>query len=379
MKILNVPKPPILPALILGGLLTGACGGDDSGGGDGGVGTTGSTSSGADVGVDGGPAPVSSEGDSGGDVTGDESGDGPAPGDSGDSGDSDDSSSGDGPAPGCAAGGPLFTALTDPSCSDGQYCETLPDLEADISEHLATVQAMSSPAEATAAATEMFETAWPFGAAIFAGASPGCAEEWMAYDYGWQNQLGLAVHECGHNWDQLDAWNISEDYSISMGPDDFYERWEITQDMYHDTIPNAAANDTYFDQGAVTSDQGIWTMYDEWTQYVHSVALDYLLYADAPRDFYVAYMLNFAWAAPRYFLWAEANHPADFAAMMASPDIREATLVLWGQTLLYYDAMAADTAFVPEAEQTQYIDAMQHPDLLDMINRIRLEHGCDGL
>lgn len=141
--------------------------------------------------------------------------------------------------------------------------------------------------------------------------------------------------------------------------------------IFHDTIPDAAANMTDFDVGSSTGAQGIITMYDEWTQYNHNMPMMYLLHAyDSTRsDFYVEYALNFAWAAPRYFWWAKDNHPDDFQAMMASEVVREATLTLWGQTMLYYDAYSRDTDWTPSTDEERYLEAMLEVDSVSIESR----------
>lgn len=286
----------------------------------------------------------------------------------------------------CPGAGALFAEMTDPQCTDGRYCEALPDIDLDISGWVAQLEQEPPASQGTSVALQMFDAAWPFAADILRN-DLSCADEYMGFvGWGWYNNIGLAVHECGHMWD-LDwqqgwTYHMSKDYHLPIPNEDYFPRMEIYQDAYTSEIPDAAAN-SYFEPGEVTSDQGIQTMFDEWAQYVHSVALSYLLCRHLPfedlKDFDMGYMLHFAWAAPRYFLYAEQQRPGDFADMMADFDVREAMLALWGQTMLYFDAFSAHPEWAPSVTETRYFDAMRHPDLQDMMDRVRKAHGCPGI
>lgn len=286
----------------------------------------------------------------------------------------------------CVGAGAVYAELTDPQCTDGQYCEVLPNLTVDISGWVAQLEPEPPASQATPIALAMLDATWPFGADILRS-DLSCADEYMGYaGWGWYNNIGLAVHECGHMWD-LDwqkgwTYHMSKDYHLPIPDSDYFPRKEIFSDSYSSAIPDAAAND-YFKPGEVTSDQGLQTMFDEWSQYVHSVALSYLLCSKLPfdelKDFDMGFMLHFAWAAPRYFLWAEQNHPSDFADMMGDFNVREAMLALWGQTMLYYDAFSAHPEWTPSTTETRYFDAIRHPDLRNMMNRVRKAHGCPGI
>ena len=281
-----------------------------------------------------------------------------------------------------------FTVQTDPSCTDGQYSETLPDQSANIGPIVSSIDSMEDPGAQVIAdhLMQVLDLAYPYGAFIVRESpdfdrSFNCAFNWSNKGYGWETSWGLAIHECGHALDGFSKYYMSTNYELNQPANDYFWRQELTGDPYHNTIPDASANSTYFDVGSVTGDQGIQTMYDEWAQYVHSVALDYLLYPtpESNTTYQIEYMLNFAWAAPRYFLWAKNNHPDDFNSMMNSFDVREATLAIWGQTWLYYDAFANNTTWTPTRNETRYIDAINHPDLQAMMNEIRVKHGCEGI
>ena len=286
----------------------------------------------------------------------------------------------------CVGAGPLFAEFTDPQCTDGQYCEVLPDVSVSIAGWVSQLEPEPPASQATPIALEMLDATWPFASDILRN-DLSCADTYMTGSgWGWYNNVGLAVHECGHMWD-LDwqqgwTYHMSKDHHLAIPDNDYFPRAEIFNDQYSAAIPDAAAND-YFKPGEATSDQGIQTMFDEWAQYIHSVALSYLFCRDLPfddlKDFDMGFMLHFAWAAPRYFVWAENHHPGDFANMMGDANVREAMLALWGQTMLYYDAFSAHPEWTPSATETQYFDAMRHPDLLDMVDRIREAHGCPGI
>ncbi len=286
-----------------------------------------------------------------------------------------------------------FGEFTDESCTDGQYEETLPDLTVDISNYIDEVANARNPEPQFVADTLMsvLNAAYPYGAFIVRE-SPNfdregnCALAWASEGYGWHNSWGLAIHECGHALDAYHNWPVAtyfmaENYELPEPRGFYFPRSNITADRFHNTISDAAANSTYFDLDSVTGHQGLRSMYDEWAQYVHSVALDYLLYPhpQARRDYYVEYMLNFAWAAQRYLLWAKEELPSDFQTMMDNYDLRQATLALWGQTFTYYDAYANNVGWTPSENETRYLEAMREPDLLEVINDVRKAHSCSGL
>lgn len=278
----------------------------------------------------------------------------------------------------------LFGEFTDASCADGQYQVVLPDLEVDLSDEIDSVARNRPDTDGMVEfARSVLTQAYPYMARVsFDIASEACASRWVR-NYGWENSLGLIVHECGHGADfSQRKYLLSEGYDLDMPSRDYFWRQEISGDQFHQQIPDAAANSTYFDVGATTAAQGIRTMYDEWTQYIHSVATDFMVYDDhssARRDFYLEYMLNFAWAAQRYLLWAKDNHPNDFQHMLNDPDVREATLVLWGATFAHYDAYTELTSWTPTNNEERYIAAMREPALLSILNEVRSAHGCNGL
>lgn len=281
----------------------------------------------------------------------------------------------------------FFTAYTDSSCSDGEYYEELPDLTANIDSIIQSVDRKQSPStdDMAKAQLEVYDLAFPYGAYILRE-SPGfdgqydCAMEWSdPSDYGPEIVWQLAIHECGHALSR-NKFYISENYTIDQPSRDYFPREELTKDRFHNDVPSAPANDLYFDVGSVTGDQGIQTMYDEWSQYIHSVAADYLLYRfpDLRYTYDISLMLNFAWAAPRYLLWAKENRPTDYDRMINDEDVREATLVLWGQTWFYYDAFLNDHQWNPDKETQQLMKAIKNKELQLMMDEVRIAHGCRG-
>lgn len=289
----------------------------------------------------------------------------------------------------------VFKQLTDASCSDGQFPKgenVLPRLD---SEHYAplidAVLESQSPTKQDMVdfTLAVLSHGYPYMHDVVTNkAQPACeADWWWGNKYGWENNHGLIVHECGHEADGFSNYYLAEGYDLPQPSNDYFWRQEITGDKFHNNIPDAPANSTYFDVGSTTGDQGIKTMFDEWTQYIHSVAADYQLYdahAAAKRSYYLEYALNFAWAAPRYFLWARNNHSDAYASMMNDPDVREATLVLWGATFYFYDAFNNNTTWSPTLNETRYLNEInlvtdQGTELLDMMNEIRRTHGCDGI
>jgi|GEM_PF-6629191 len=284
--------------------------------------------------------------------------------------------------PTCAGSGPISAELTDPSCDDGKYCEALPDLTVDISARVSALENATELSDMTRLGLELLDAAWPFGGDYLRAAGLECHERWADDSWGPLVGLAFALHECGHYQDFDDgtrAFEPSADYTLPVPQNDYFGRGEITGDEFHSAIPDARANDIYF--FGSSSSQGIQTTFSEWSQYNHDLGLMYTLYAHDTSSAYieVEMALNFAWAAPRYLLWARDNYPNDFDAMMADPEVRTIILTFWGQTLLYYDALARDTNWSPGAEHTQYIDAFRDPAIFAMMNEVRKAQGCDGI
>ncbi len=299
-----------------------------------------------------------------------------------------DSETGDGPSvgEGQCHDGPLADELTDPSCLDGRYCETLPDREQDIDGLVDALNAATETDEKVAFAAEILSLGYPFGLEIIESADAGCHAMWAdALGPDWPNvtaAIEFAVHECGHGWDfGSGAYQISDDVFVPVPDRDYFARSEITADAHHGRIPDAAANDVYFDPGTLSSDQGIQTTLSEWTQYNHDLATAYLLHRerDGQWSYEMQLALNFAWALPRYLAWAKQNHPEDYAHMLEDENVRASILTLWGQTVLYYERFARDTPWSPADDHTQYIEAIRDPELQQVMDEVRLAHGCDGL
>ena len=307
----------------------------------------------------------------------------------------------------------VFKELTDASCIDGNFKMELPDRSVDYASMIEKVLKSKSPTKyqmvnfTLGALTEGYPYALEF-------VEPNrCAYNWWWDDnleckssnldcskpnYGWENNYGLIVHECHHFRQDQSRYFLAQDQYMPTPKNRYFPRNELTKDRFHMEFPEAAANSTYFNVDSVTGHQDIDSMYDEWVSYIHSVAIEYQLY-DAHRDskseFHIQHMLNFAWAAPRYYLWAKENRPNDFEKLINEKGLRETTLTFWGATLFLFDAFDNNTSWDPEdgqyynpnpgspyfwnVDETRYIDLMRHPDLLAMMNDIRQAHGCDGL
>ncbi|WP_394200610.1 hypothetical protein [Marinagarivorans algicola] len=285
------------------------------------------------------------------------------------------------------ADGP-FQANTDPSCSDGRYTEELPDVSADIDHLINDFYALDNPTTEQMAQVQLdvFDIAYPHGAYILRN-SPGfdgagrCDLTFSDVEkFGTTSPWNFAIHECGHALDfERDTYFLSSNYETPIPTNDYFGRGEITKDRFHNDIPDAFANSTYFEDSSAK--QGIHTTYSEWSQYTHSVAVNYLLwrFPKLEYDFDTRAMLNFMWAAQRYWLWAKEQRPQDYTAMLNDEKLREATLLLWGQSWLYYDALGKNTTWQETDKHLQYINAMKRPELLAVLNEVRIKHGCIGL
>ena len=323
----------------------------------------------------------------------------------------------------------VFSELTNSSCIDGQFSMQLPDRSIDYSEMIEKVTADKNPTKYQMVdfSLEVLEKGYPY--ALKFVNNNRCVYRWWwdgrqsndpdnpcqdankdctQPQYGWENNLGLIIHECHHTDKPVRKYMLAEGYELSEPkprprqdgfgfPPSYFPRNELTQDRFHNEFPDAAANDTYFNVGSVTGGQDINSMYDEWASYIHSVAAEYQLYEahpDSKSEYHIQHMLNFAWAAPRYYLWAKENHPTQFEQLMEDEGLRETTLILWAATFYFYDAFNNNTSWNPEdghyynprpdspylynVDETRYIDLIKHPDLLDMMDEIRAKHGCSN-
>ena len=291
--------------------------------------------------------------------------------------------------------GDTFTEFTDPSCNDGQYRLVLPRLDLDYSSLISDVRQNETKPGIVAFTKEVLSRGYPYMYDVIANkAEPNCFEDWW-WDkdgdpnnpkYGWENNHGLIVHECGHEANGFDHLFISDGYDLRQPPNDYFHRREITEDEFHNNI-NGAINSTYLSPDTPVSAQGLQTSLDEWTEYIHSVMAEYQLYESGGSEYHVKYLLNWAWFAPRYFLWAKNNYPNFYAEMMHQDDghiVRESVLTLWGATWALYDAFEQNTSWSPSAEHMSYLDQIRiitndGPVLLDMMNEIRQAHGCLGI
>ena len=282
-----------------------------------------------------------------------------------------------------------FAEFTDPNCLDGQYIESLPDANADIESIIETVYSYTSPTkeQLAQAQIDVFDLAYPYGAFILSTVgnegsgdpNVSCVEAWSNPDDGIfpESVWGIAINECANALDfKYGQYFISENNEPSIPDNDYYARGEISLDKFHSKIPDAAANRFYFED--YTDHLGLQTTLGLWSQYIHSVAANYTVYRfpELEYSYDINYMLNFAWALPRYLLVGENRFPDDFNRIMSDPDVRETILTLWGRTWLYYDAFKENTSWTPGAEELKYLAAIRDPEIIDMINRVRTQHAC---
>mgnify|MGYP007063371467 CR=1 FL=1 len=359
---------------------------DDDGGTDGG----GSTDGGTDGGTGGGGT------------------------DGGGSGGSTDGGSGGGSGTGEASGGedPEGTdhELVDPDCIDGEYTESLPTPETDISSDLSSYSAASVNAFLYTA----LDKRWDTGRYILQGghesdafSGTDCIAAFLSDTSSGESVLRQAstlVHECGHFFDigsggfSDQVYHFTEDLSFTCeggrtpenGGGETFARSLITGDEFSVLHPPCASfggsgcdsygyiyldgdpTDGTFDSG----DQGFGTLHEETLQYVHSLATGY-----AFNDHYSGSVserdgiLTFLWYTMRYLRMARLEHPDTYTLLSEDTCWRELILTTWGRAWLYLDA----TADLPQLGlDDEFIETLvREPVLLDEIDRLREIEGCE--
>ena len=307
---------------------------------------------------------------------------------------------------GTDTGVPPTSELVDPNCIDGQYTETLPPVDADIS----TLIAGYSPDNYKDFILDVLEARYPVGAYIVDGAlensSMGdCIDFFLRGNDTPSDifrQLSVFVHECGHFWDieeggfsdatyifTPDLWlTCSQGDTTSRGGVTF-ARSLLNGDDYAELRPPCGGGfggcDSYadiyldgdpFDGNFDGGDQGFNSVIEEAVQYVNSLATGYA-FADqlsgsvSERDG----ILTFLWWVQRYLRLARLEFPDAHEALLDDPCWREAILTLWGRAWLYLEA--TDGMGNLSIEGDLILPLVEDPDLLGEIQLVRDAEGCD--
>lgn len=291
---------------------------------------------------------------------------------------------------------------TDPDCLDGQYQESLPNLQADISDLIAEYTS-NDPASFIFA---VLERRYPMGKLLVEEGQTGpfgdCIEVFLRDRSSAQaviQQLSTIVHECGHAADlkagdfTSSVYLITPDLTLQcMGGDTLdrggrtFARSLINQDDYALDPCFSGPNcdfyrDVYLDGDPTNSnfeggDQGYNTVLEETTQYINSIAIGYTFNQElrsvgsvSERDG----ILTFLWYITRYLKLARTEYPDAYTAIAEDACWREATLTLWGRAWLYLEATESMSNL---GINDQNIKNRLDEDLLGEIQRLRNFNQC---
>jgi len=310
------------------------------------------------------------------------------------------------PAVDAGAVGP-DSPLIDEQCLDGQYRETLPTPEVDLTE----VTQSYSPANWRAYVEGALRRRYPLGWTIVEQALIEAPEQLgdcmdafirdQSSPSAIDSQIGTFVHECGHfldiglGWSQgRNIYYVREDLTISCAQGDTTERRGLTFarsrirndrfsgerppcdrgdncDTYANIYLNGNPDDDNFDSG----DQGFNMLMEEAFQYVNSIATNYALNdryrgSISGRDG----ILTNLWWVQRYLHMAREDYPGAYEFILSDPCWRESILTLWGRAWLYL-------GLTEDMDQLGIRDdaiktLVEDQDLLAEIEAVRDAHGC---
>jgi len=294
----------------------------------------------------------------------------------------------------------------DPTCVDGQWAETLPPANANLTPATSTY----SPNQATAFILQALSIRYPTGQWIVEGGlesnafgGQNCIDAFLSNKSSATNvigQMSTIVHECGHFFDLDQGGFVNSAYMLTpsvqntcsgasyQGANATFARSLIKNDEYNALRPpcdgnfvpgcdsyadiylNGDPNDSNFDSG----DQGFNMLHEETTQYVNSIATGYAFadqyqYTVSERDG----ILTFLWYTCRYLRMARLQFPGSYNVLTQSPCWREAILRVWGRAWLFLDATKdAQNLGISDDE----IESLITDELLQEIQRVREAHGC---
>ena len=302
---------------------------------------------------------------------------------------------------------PPPSELVDPGCIDGQYTETLPPADADISGLIDAYE----PDNYREFIFDVLDARYPVGAYLIDGALENstmgdCIDFFLHGNGSAQEifgQLSTFVHECGHFWDIAEGgfseatYIFTEDLWLSCSGGDTTDRGGFTFarsllngddysalrppcgggfgdgcDSYADIYLDGDPFDGNFDGG----DQGFNSVLEEATQYVNSLATGYS-FADQYRGSVSERdgILTFLWWIERYLRVARLDYPDAHAAILDDACWREAILTIWGRGWMYLEA--TDGMSNLGIDDAAILELVEDPDLLGEIQRVRDAEGCD--
>lgn len=303
----------------------------------------------------------------------------------------------------------LPSGFTQPGCTDGDYTEALPLVDAD----LAPVEAQFGTL-----ATEDFVVAalaarYPNGASIVEmgskeqlGGGQNCIDAFLSPTgsaQGIYGQLSTVVHECGHLLDiglggfSGAAYWITDEVEFTCANGSTAEfggktvaRSLINGDEFSSQHPPCATfrggsgcdsyapiyldgdpADNAFDSG----DQGFDMLLEETVQYVNSLATGYA-FADrytgavSERDG----LLTFLWYLTRYLRLTRLEHPQAYSAIIDDPCWRDAILTVWGRAWLYLETTEGHPRL--GINDVFLLSLVDTPSLLEEIERVRQAASC---
>ena len=301
-------------------------------------------------------------------------------------------------------------AQVDPSCIDGQYKETLPPKDADISGLISSF----SPAAFQQFVLDVLEVRYPIGYYLVNmakgqgvnGTSQNCIEFFLqTYGTGSASSvlkgIGTVVHECGHTADLLDLFNqqmiINQSLAFSckgggappsgqtfaaslLKGDEYAPLYAPCAtfggggdcDFYGTTYLSGDSTDGTFDMG----DQGFSMVLEETTQYVNSLAVAYAFhdqkggFGASDRDG----ILTFLWYVTRYLRMARTQKPGVYSLLSKDKCWRDAILTIWGRAWLYLKATEGMSGMGINDKKIEKL--VMDPDLLNEIQLLRDLAGC---
>lgn len=321
-----------------------------------------------------------------------------------DAADTEDTRDPEDPAdPGDPGGGSPFV---DPGCIDGQWQEPALDPTADIRDLAGDFDTLGHEAYLAAALARRY----PVGAMIFEGGAATTAIGDCIASFtsardrssaaGMLDASSTLVHECGHFFDidespmgahtfvitdalrlvgrggsynetparsriKDDAWYALRPECPASGPNgcDFYAQLYL----------NGNPDNRQFESG----DQGIDMLLEETTQYINSLATDYVFADRLDRGMQVSArdgILTFLWYTERYLRLMRETEPRAYDDILGDPVWREVILALWGRAWWFLDA--TDGIRSLSLEDDALMELVSDPELLAEIQAVRDAEGC---
>lgn len=291
----------------------------------------------------------------------------------------------------------------DPTCTDGQYTEVLPDNTGDISGIIAGFD------DFTQFTLDVLAVRYPVGVTLVEGGLDAprlgnCITQFTSPQQrnsasGMLQAMSTLTHECGHFHDiassgRGNAYQVNADLMLTCSNGSYTEvpaRSRITGDAYNDLRPPCPASGSYgcdsyaqlyldgdpdnarFESG----DQGIDMLMEEVVQYIHSLATERAFLDQIGRGASTSArdgILTFLWYTERYLRWVRQNDAAAYDALMGRQCWRDLILTAWGRSWLYLEATDGERRL--GIDDADLMDLVLDPDLLGEIQRVRDAQGC---